>query len=303
MKKVTKISLVIICAFLITASSASAIQLISENIDFETVWNNEVIARGGNPFDALWAAIANIQEQIDNIELIPGPEGPQGPQGEPGPQGEQGLQGEQGIQGETGAQGEQGIQGEQGEQGETGLQGPQGEPGPIGPQGEQGVQGPQGEPGQNIVVRDANGTFIGYLLQAEVSDDSNQNNMKVFLPEYGQQFYVDYLDGEIWEHPNLGGGHVYYESNDCSGTPYLLGRHLNGIFAKFAQTPLGTIPNRVNPNPTRVIFTGVVEDFTYHSRLDVNQDCVTPSATYEYATTFIDAPVSDFPGPLTVAVE
>lgn len=65
-------------------------------------------AEGGNPLDSLWAAIADLQEQINNIELLPGPigpEGPQGPQGEMGPIGPQGPQGEQGLQGEPGPAG------------------------------------------------------------------------------------------------------------------------------------------------------------------------------------------------------
>ncbi len=48
---------------------------------------------GGNPWDAVWSAIAGLQNQIDNIVLTPGPVGPQGEQGEIGPQG---LQGEPG---------------------------------------------------------------------------------------------------------------------------------------------------------------------------------------------------------------
>jgi hypothetical protein len=76
---------------------------------------------------ALWSAItelqikvANLQDQIDNIQLIPGP------QGEPGPMGPQGPAGSQG---------------------EPGAAGPQGEQGPIGPQGPAGPQGPQGATG------------------------------------------------------------------------------------------------------------------------------------------------------------
>lgn len=65
-----------------------------------------------------------VNQQIEQIQLTPGQQGPQG---------------EQGIQGERG---EQGPQGEKGEQGEIGPQGPQGE------QGIQGEQGPQGEKGE-----------------------------------------------------------------------------------------------------------------------------------------------------------
>lgn len=58
-------------------------------------------AEGGNPLNAIWNAInslqqevadlwnsnANLQNQIENIELIPGPTGEPGPQGELGPAG------------------------------------------------------------------------------------------------------------------------------------------------------------------------------------------------------------------------
>jgi hypothetical protein len=80
----------------------------------------------GQPFQALWDAIAGLQQQVDDIELTPGGIGPQGPQGEPGPQGEQGIQGEQGPIGPGG-------------EGSVGPQGPQGEQGEVGPQGESGV--------------------------------------------------------------------------------------------------------------------------------------------------------------------
>ena len=46
-----------------------------------------------------------VQEQIETIELTPGPQGPQGPKGEAGKDGAQGPQGEQGKTGATGPQG------------------------------------------------------------------------------------------------------------------------------------------------------------------------------------------------------
>ena len=45
-----------------------------------------------------------------------------------------------------------------------GLQGPtgaQGTPGPAGPKGDKGDMGLQGPPGPGVVVRDANGAFVG----------------------------------------------------------------------------------------------------------------------------------------------
>lgn len=45
----------------------------------------------GQPFNALWQAIVLLEEKINNIQLLPGP---QGPQGEPGPRGIQGPPGQ-----------------------------------------------------------------------------------------------------------------------------------------------------------------------------------------------------------------
>ena len=87
-----------------------------------------------------------VDEQIENIELTPGPQGPAGPQGE------QGEQGPKGDKGDTGLTGPQGPKGDKGDTGLTGAQGPQGEQGPQGPQGEQGPAG------QNAAQADWNQT-------------------------------------------------------------------------------------------------------------------------------------------------
>ena len=63
-------------------------------------------ASGGNPWDAVWAAIEDLRTQIASIG--PGEPGPMGPEGPQGPQGEQGPAG---PQGETGPQGPQGPAG------------------------------------------------------------------------------------------------------------------------------------------------------------------------------------------------
>jgi len=66
----------------------------------------------GQPFQTLWDAIADLQTQIENIELTPGPQGEQGIQGPPGQDGADGQDGTNGIDGEDGAPGEQGPPGE-----------------------------------------------------------------------------------------------------------------------------------------------------------------------------------------------
>src|SRR3990172_7796458 len=111
--------------------------------------------KGGLPAEAAARKTADedLQNQLNNIQLTPGPPGPQG---EPGPAGPQGPQGEpgpvgaigpQGPQGEVGLQGVPGSQGTQGEPGPVGAIGPQGPQGEVGLQGVPGSQGTQGEPG------------------------------------------------------------------------------------------------------------------------------------------------------------
>ena len=44
-----------------------------------------------NSLKSVWHGLCDLQQQIDNIQLIPGPQGPAGPQGLTGPQGTPGL--------------------------------------------------------------------------------------------------------------------------------------------------------------------------------------------------------------------
>jgi hypothetical protein len=74
----------------------------------------------------------NLQNQINNIQLKPGPTGPQG------------LQGPAGATGAVGPIGPMGPAGPKGDTGATGAQGPQG---PVGAAGAAGVAGPQGAKG------------------------------------------------------------------------------------------------------------------------------------------------------------
>ena len=95
----------------------------------------EASLSGGDVDLSSYATIDFVTQEINSIELTPGPKGDKG---DTGPQG---LQGPKGDKGDTGAQGPQGLQGLKGDKGDTGLQGPQGE------RGLQGVQGPKGDKG------------------------------------------------------------------------------------------------------------------------------------------------------------
>lgn len=121
------------------------------------------------------ADIKDLQNQINTIQLTPGPEGPQGPAGPEGPKGEKGdpgaagpqgpagLQGAKGDKGDTGAAG---AQGEKGDKGDTGAAGPEG---PKGDKGDTGARGPQGSPGYDgLNCWDINGDGA-----ADASEDTN----------------------------------------------------------------------------------------------------------------------------------
>lgn len=103
-----------------------------------------------------------VNQDIQEIELTPGPQGPQGEPGPTGPQGPPGADGQAGATGPAGADGQDGQNGQDGitptigengnwflgdtdtgkpSRGEIGLTGPQGIPGPQGPQGADGQDG------------------------------------------------------------------------------------------------------------------------------------------------------------------
>lgn len=109
-----------------------------------------------------------VNQDIQEIELTPGPQGPQGKPGPTGPQGPPGADGQAGATGPAGADGQDGQNGQDGitptigengnwflgdtdtgkpSRGEIGLMGPQGPQGPQGIKGDTGEQGPPGEKG------------------------------------------------------------------------------------------------------------------------------------------------------------
>ena len=112
--------------------------------------------KNGKPFSFLQKQINEIKQDIDNIELTPGPQGPAGPQG---PKGETGATGPQGPKGDTGATGPAGA---------DGAQGPQGETGPAGPKGVQGNAGVSGVNGMNCWDLNASNT-------CDANEDKDKN--------------------------------------------------------------------------------------------------------------------------------
>jgi hypothetical protein len=137
----------------------------------------------GKTFEALQQQIDELKQQIEEIQLIPGPKGDTGEKGDTGPQGIQGPQGE------TGTQGEQGLQGIQ---------------------GEQGPQGPAGA----IDVYDANGQYLGQLLEAGYPFAGQIN---IYLPSL--QSTIVLADDDMYTASKKVG--LFFESNDCTGQAYV----------------------------------------------------------------------------------
>ena len=85
-KKISIAALLIGALFFLIPGKALAV----DDATVTQIQNDAVNAKNkanGNQdkITGLYDNVANLQQQIDNIALTPGPPGPQGPQGEPGP--------------------------------------------------------------------------------------------------------------------------------------------------------------------------------------------------------------------------
>lgn len=172
----------------------------------------------GQPFKAIWQAIQNLQNQINNLSAVPGPQGPpgvagpMGPQGPIGPTGPQGISGPQGQMGPQGGIGPIGPVGPVGPQGTTGPQGEVGPQGPMGPQGPQGPAAPQGAGNIAFVYFDeyAGGFFVlttdnvvwykpGSAWQQLASDWPNCNPPMPIsnIVKWSRKHILD-INGDVW---------------------------------------------------------------------------------------------------------
>lgn len=102
----------------------------------------------GGSLSVSWNDIQNkpdvaTQEDLKNIELKPGPQGPRGVPGKDGERGPRGIQGVPGIQGPPGTPGKDGLQGKDGLPGKDGV---------PGKDGKDGVNGKDGKSAYEIAV-------------------------------------------------------------------------------------------------------------------------------------------------------
>ena len=122
--------------------------------------------RGLNIWDAhgIWDAVMNLQQQINEIQLTPGPIGPIGPigpTGAPGADGLAGADGKDGVDGLAGADGKDGVDGLAGADGKDGVDGLAGVDGKDGVDGLAGVAGTNGVSGYEIVPGTPSGDIDG----------------------------------------------------------------------------------------------------------------------------------------------
>lgn len=154
--------------------------------------SREENSRLRNPLSLIWAAInslwgetGSLQDQINNIELIPGPQGPEGPQGLPGEQGEQGIQGEVG---------------------------------PKGDKGDIGERGPAGTSGKQYHLYDANDQDLGVLMSG--SGPNSGYSFETLLPDLG--VFASFFGRTDSDDLTVGEGKgVLYTGADCTGDNFV----------------------------------------------------------------------------------
>jgi hypothetical protein len=180
-----------------------------------------------------------------------GPTGPTGAMGPTGPTGAQGIQGAQGLQGlqgpagPTGPTGPAGAAGLTGPQGIQGIQGAQGVPGVQGVAGAQGPAGPTGPPGPaggpGIILRDANGAFVGPMVSESVGS-SPTSFAGTYLDGNGVWWKASVATGELLPFGNL--VRFYPNSSTCTGpaifvgTSIVLGMAMKDVSDSSAGSPV-----------------------------------------------------------------
>jgi len=127
--------------------------------------------------------------------------------------------------GPAGPAGLPGQPGSQGPPGPTGPTGPEGSAGAEGPPGAAGPPGPEGPPGPGLVVRDANGSFVGMTFIGDLGEQSaaafpSPSQIPVVRDIQGVPvaFFVNQTAGIVTLTPP--GFSMYFESSGCMGTAY-----------------------------------------------------------------------------------
>jgi hypothetical protein len=173
-------------------------------------------AAEGQPFKALQQQIDELKQQLQNIQLTPGPQGPAGPAGPTG------------ATGGTGA---------------IGATGPQGLKGDTGPQGPPGVTNGIQRAIYGLVLADGTWRGIGFAVYRFCYS---------VMCDYGIQFDVDYafpsaptcvattynLDSILQGPKPLGVDTTWYDWSESGGSPVVFVRtSINGVYGESNALP------------------------------------------------------------------
>ena len=173
------------------------------------------------------------------------------------PAGAVSLIGPAGPTGTAGAAGPQGPAGPQGATGTVGAQGVQGQ------QGVQGPQGPKGDTGPTLAglrVLDADGNFVGHAYTTKVLGLSRDSRFYA-IPISHSGFYIS-------------SGYLYFETNDCSGAPYLRA-DIDGLEWPHKAFPSNISDLSSNITASGTLYLGVpsIKTASILSFRDVNGNC------------------------------
>jgi hypothetical protein len=106
-----------------------------------------------------------------------------------------------------------------------------GQQGALGDKGDKGEKGDQGPSGAGAIrLIDANNQFLGYFLGIH-TDEGGRPYYQIFIP--GAKLSTLILRDDMI----LTGGHLYYDSNDCSGKAYLMDSSFFGFVKRMASDP------------------------------------------------------------------
>jgi len=106
-----------------------------------------------------------------------------------------------------------------------------GQQGAPGDKGDKGDKGDQGLPGTGVVrLFDANDQFLGYFLGI-YSDEGGRPYYQIFIPSAKLSTLI------LRDDMISTGGHLYYDSSDCSGKAYLLDSSFFGFVRRMASDP------------------------------------------------------------------
>jgi hypothetical protein len=157
-------------------------ELNSKGLATETFVTNKIAEAslsGGDVDLSGYATIDFVTQEINSIELTPGPQGPQG---------------------ERGLQGEQGPKGDKGDTGEQGPQGPKGDTGAVGPQGLQGEKGEPGTTSWNDLEDKPN--LNDYVLVENFNQEIDKTNAQLSDIEMINKLSTDNLSDSVSNNNN-----------------------------------------------------------------------------------------------------